>query len=123
MRTIYRTLATLVLGCFVGCDVEEHEPIIEPSELPMAPDQFEEDPPTHATDLNLPSEGICDKGHWDYSRPPTYLGCGTCTNTYPEPDRPGNMAWLYRRWCWEGPGCGGCGQWIHYGTGCYDICQ
>ncbi|NJK32732.1 MAG: hypothetical protein HC927_10165 [Deltaproteobacteria bacterium] len=51
-----------------------------------------------------------------------FEGCGSCWHTIPNPDRPGNWGGFYKRWCWTGPGCSGCEDWIYKNGQCYDNC-
>jgi hypothetical protein len=69
-----------------------------------------------------PSKGTCG-GYWETSTYADFQGCGTCTHTIPEPDRDGNLAYWYRRWCWTGWGCSGCEPWVVVSTQCYDNCE
>lgn len=146
MSNLTRSLIALALIFGLGCDPEqpldgsepaelapfELEPSeLEPSEL-IQPDEPElgeygwievpVDDPNQTELLPPPSEGQCG-GYWQLADNIDLQGCGTCTHTLPNPDRPGNLGYWWIRWCWTGPGCSYCEPWFVDGTECYDTCQ
>lgn len=148
ISTILTFAALIGFGCEASDDFEPNDPLevnaIESVDIDAiaAPEQaaeFEPDPelldaygwteapldPAEIYEIGEitvpPQKGLCG-GYWEYSGYADFQGCGTCVHTVPDPDRDGNLAYWYKRWCWTGWGCGGCDPWITTGTQCYDNC-
>ena len=80
-----------------------------------AAQQVEQPPGTAEGQLAPPStQGVCGAGHWEQRD--IGWGCNTC-NGYPM-----EKIEHYKRWCWDGVGCGGCEAWQYQYYYCMPGC-